>query len=175
MTLTNHLLLKFQIYLHFNSNDKTQELVSAKNGSRLKKRLCLALAVLCIIGLCVGGLIYYGAIKPGAAKSKSALTDTGNPVTLDDVLEGRFYAKHNNASWISDTLLYYRDSTVRFIHRLSRACDSNFFSKIKINFHSIFKIFCTFLFTASPSVEKTQLKKNDDPTSWFIFASRVIS
>lgn len=92
----------------------TQELVSAKNGSRLKKRLCIALAVLCVVGLCVAGLVYYGAIKPGAAKSKSGETEIGNPVTLNDILEGKFYAKHNNASWISDTLLFYRDSAVRF-------------------------------------------------------------
>ncbi|XP_031621025.1 venom dipeptidyl peptidase 4-like isoform X2 [Contarinia nasturtii] len=83
-----------------------QELVSAKNRSRLKKRLCIALTILCVVGLCVAGLIYYGAIKPEVAKNKNGI---GLPISLNDVLGGKYYARHNNATWISDTLLFYRD------------------------------------------------------------------
>lgn len=46
----------------------SQELVSTKSGNRLKKRLCIAVVVLIVIGLGIAALIHFGAIKPTGAK-----------------------------------------------------------------------------------------------------------
>lgn len=90
-----------------------QELVSVKNGNRLKKRLCIAFVVLCLAIVGISGLAYYGIIKPSTAASSGKSNNPGDPVSITDVLEGKFYARHNNATWISDTELFYRDSSVR--------------------------------------------------------------
>ncbi|XP_031623304.1 venom dipeptidyl peptidase 4-like [Contarinia nasturtii] len=63
------------------------------NGGTLKNRLCIAFVIAYTVGLCI-------------AEGK-----TGSPITLDDVLDGTYYARRNNATFISDTLLYYRDSS----------------------------------------------------------------
>lgn len=65
-----------------------------------------------MIGLCVAFLIYYGAVKPEAAKNQNKI---GLPISLNDVLDGKYYARRNNATWISDSLLFYRDFSVRYI------------------------------------------------------------
>lgn len=47
----------------------SQELVSSKNANRLKKRLCIAIIFLVVIGGSIAALIHFGAIKPTGVKS----------------------------------------------------------------------------------------------------------
>lgn len=44
--------------------------------------------------------------------TKKTFNSDGKPVTLDDFLYNRYYARHNNATWISDTLLLHKDRSV---------------------------------------------------------------
>lgn len=73
-------IVLYEVYLDFIFNNEklihqirvifyvSQELVSSKNGNRLKKRLCIAVVVLVVIGLCIAALIHYGRIKPNGSK-----------------------------------------------------------------------------------------------------------
>lgn len=81
-----------------------QELVSSKNANRLKMRLCIALVIVAVVGLCIAGVVYYGSLKPKESKGQM-----GKPISLSDVLDNKYYARHSNASWISNNLLFYKD------------------------------------------------------------------
>lgn len=59
-----------------------------------------------VVGVCASLLIYFLAIR---ADSPAAEALTGEPIQLTDVLDNKFYARGNNATWISDTELLYRD------------------------------------------------------------------
>lgn len=64
----------------------SQELVSAKNGNKLKKRLCIAVVVLVVIGLCIAALVHYGAVKPKESKESIERLASGS-VALPFVYE----------------------------------------------------------------------------------------
>lgn len=62
--------------------------------------------MLVLVGLCVSAFIYFNVVpahdNPVAQKS----------ISLTDVLDNKFYARHNNATWISDTELLFKDAQV---------------------------------------------------------------
>lgn len=109
-----------------------QELLSTKNANRLKKRLCIAFVILVLVGLCIAGLIYYGAFKRMENNGK-----TGQSISLSDVLENRYYARHNNASWISnDLLLFKNDQVCTVICSDAQFANYRFFSQNNRNYCS---------------------------------------
>lgn len=65
--------------------------------------------MLVLVGVCASLLIYYGALRPSYPAAQEL---KGDPIQLADVLDNRFYARHNNATWISDTELMFRDVNV---------------------------------------------------------------
>lgn len=48
----------------------------------------------------------------------------GQPIALDDFLYSRYYARHNNATWISDSTLLYRDRHVSQCSRRKCKCET---------------------------------------------------
>lgn len=70
-------------------------------------RLCIALVIVAVVGLCIAGVVYYGSLKPKESKGQM-----GKPISLSDVLDNKYYARHSNASWISNNLLLYKDGAV---------------------------------------------------------------
>lgn len=69
--------------------------------------------MLVVVGVCASLLIYFGAIRPNYPANAQELH--GEPIKLADVLDNKFYARHNNASWVSDTGLIYRDIYVSWV------------------------------------------------------------
>lgn len=66
--------------------------------------------MLALFGVCASALIYYGAIKPSYPRADES--QIGEPINLTDVLDNKFFARHNNATWISDSELFYKDAYV---------------------------------------------------------------
>lgn len=67
------------------------------------------MAALVLVALLGTAYYFYGldAARPSPAKL------VGKPsITLNEFLENKLHAKRNNATWISDTELMYRDSAV---------------------------------------------------------------
>lgn len=105
-TVSNNISFHF---LFFHYQNLKQELVSTKNSGRLKKFLCIGLTMLVIVVLIGTAYYFYGMVAPHPGPSKLIAKPS---VTLNDYLDNKLYAKRNNATWISDTELMYRDSAV---------------------------------------------------------------
>lgn len=59
----------------------------------------------------IGAAVYFFAFSGSAAAGPDALKGK-RPVALEDILGGRFHVWNNNATWISNSELLFRDETV---------------------------------------------------------------
>lgn len=80
-----------------------------KNSSILKKYSLIGLIMLIFVAII--GAAYYVYGSDAAHPSNAGLVDKPS-ITLNDIFENKLYARRNNASWISDTELLFRDQQV---------------------------------------------------------------
>lgn len=87
------------------SNFVQQELVGSKSSSGCKKGLIIATVLVVVVGLSIGAIYYLN-------KKQSDPSTVGSSIQLADYLENKLFSKKNNATWLSNTELTYRDSDV---------------------------------------------------------------
>lgn len=86
-------------------------MITTKNGSRYRKVLCTALIMLVLVAL-VGTAIYFFAFN----RTSSAAALTGKrSVYLEDILNGQLHVYTNNATWLTNSELLYRNENVSYI------------------------------------------------------------
>lgn len=98
--------------------------MGSKKKRPYKKYLLISLIFLIVIGIIVVVVVFVNK-EPTDETTTSTAAPTGstNPsqptdpptqaaITLEDILDNKLYARRNNATWISDTELLYRNSNV---------------------------------------------------------------
>ncbi|XP_037042142.1 venom dipeptidyl peptidase 4 isoform X1 [Bradysia coprophila] len=96
------------------------ELVGSKKRRPYKKYLLISLIFLIIIGILVVVVVYVTKDPPSDDTTTTSSSSTVTPaptnppvasaITLEDILDNKLYARRNNATWISDTELLYRNA-----------------------------------------------------------------
>lgn len=91
-----------------------QELVDSKKGSGCGKALCITFLLIVLLAL-FGGAFYYFNYRNNDVPTSDSLVNSASAIQLNDYLDNKLYAKRNNATWISDTQLMYKDENVSTI------------------------------------------------------------
>ncbi len=104
-----------------------QELVGSKKKKPYKKYLLILLIFAIVVAIIVVVVVYVNKgpspdeTTPTTTDASSIPTDqpsqptdapVASAITLEDILDNKLYARRNNATWISDTELLYRNANV---------------------------------------------------------------
>lgn len=93
----------------------TNDNSDSKGSFKLKKKICIGFVLLAVLVLCASAFLLLRNEKTTPVSGKLLKADAlvaKSSVLLNDYLDNKLYPKRSNATWISNTEILYKDSTV---------------------------------------------------------------